>query len=127
MPRVYQHRINRLGEKITYAYEENGYWDKASKKYISKRKLIGKIDENGVLVPNGKGGRPRKEGIGSVQRNDPDTSSATSDNLNYKELYLQLLHNLSDSEKRIACLEKKVSNYHKLFSVIRENVNAFEE
>ena len=35
---------------ITYAYENTAYWDKEKKKSRSKRKLIGRVNENGEIV-----------------------------------------------------------------------------
>ncbi len=52
-------RDNRTG--IVYVYESHSYWDKEAKKYKAHRKLLGKLDENGKLVPTGKRGRPKKE------------------------------------------------------------------
>lgn len=37
---------------ITYAYENQSYWDKELKKSRSKRKLIGRVDkETGKIIP----------------------------------------------------------------------------
>lgn len=39
---------------VTYVYESESYWDKEKKQPRSKRKLIGKIDEQtGEIVPTG--------------------------------------------------------------------------
>ena len=48
---------------VTYVYESESYWDKEKKQPRSKRKLIGKIDEQtGEIVPtSGRKGRKRKE------------------------------------------------------------------
>ena len=46
---------------ITYVYESESYWDKEKKQPRNRRTLIGKLDENGEIVPTGKRGRPRKE------------------------------------------------------------------
>lgn len=45
----------------TYVYESQYYYDKDKKQSRSKRKLIGKIDEEtGQIVPTGKRGRKKK-------------------------------------------------------------------
>lgn len=49
---------NRTG--ITYCYESESYWDKDAKMPKSHRKLIGKLDENGNIVPTGPRGRRKK-------------------------------------------------------------------
>ena len=133
MSLIYQHRIDRFGSKITYAYEENGYWDKDQKKYISKRRLIGRLDENGLIVPTGKGGRPRKEDS-TCRDNSPSSSSSTEEMEEYKSRYLQVLQNLSNSEDRIndltqqvAKLEKSLVRYQTLFSTIKENILSFKD
>ena len=44
---VYQ-KDKRSG--ITYAYENIAYWDKEKKQSRSKRKLIGRVNENGKII-----------------------------------------------------------------------------
>ena len=51
----------------TYVYESESYWDKEKKQPRSRRKLIGKLDENGEVIPTGKSGR--KKGS-SAQKED---------------------------------------------------------
>lgn len=46
---------------ITYVYESESYWDPEKKQPRNNRKLIGKLDENGNIVPTGNRGRKRKE------------------------------------------------------------------
>lgn len=43
--------------KRTYVYESTSYWDKEKKAPRSKRKLLGRLGENGEIVPT----RPRKK------------------------------------------------------------------
>ena len=43
----------------TYVYESESYWDKEKKQPRSRRKLIGKLDENGDVIPTGKSGRKK--------------------------------------------------------------------
>ena len=44
----------------TYIYESESYWDKEKKQPRSRRKLIGKLDEEtGEIVPTGKSGRKK--------------------------------------------------------------------
>jgi len=44
---------------ITYAYESISYWDKEKKQSRAKRKLIGRVNDNGEIVPTD--GRCRKD------------------------------------------------------------------
>ena len=45
---------------ITYVYESESYWDPEKKQPRNNRKLIGKLDEAGNIVPTGGRGRKRK-------------------------------------------------------------------
>ena len=53
-------KIKNKTTGITYVYESESYWDKEKKQPRNHRTLIGKLDENGEIVPTGKRGRPRK-------------------------------------------------------------------
>lgn len=44
-----------------YVYESESYWDKEKGQPRNKRKLIGKLDEDGNIVPTEKSGRKKKE------------------------------------------------------------------
>ncbi len=48
---------------ITYVYESESYWDPEKKQPRNHRKLIGKLDEGGNIVPTGSRGRKRKGDI----------------------------------------------------------------
>lgn len=46
-----------------YVYESESYWDKEKKQPRSRRKLIGKLDEEtGGIIPTGKSGRKKGDG-----------------------------------------------------------------
>ena len=46
-----------------YAYETTYVWDESRQKKIQKKRCIGQYDpETDEIIPNGKRGRPRKEG-----------------------------------------------------------------
>ena len=55
---IYQ-KDKRIG--ITYAYESVSYWDKKKKQSRSKRKLIGRVKEDGTIVPTDGRGHRKKE------------------------------------------------------------------
>jgi hypothetical protein len=46
---------------ITYVYESESYWDPEKKQPRNRRKLIGKLDDDGNIIPTGSRGRKRKE------------------------------------------------------------------
>lgn len=53
------HVKSKDGRRV-YVYESTSYWDKEKKAPRSKRKLLGRLDENGNIVPTGRPGRPKK-------------------------------------------------------------------
>jgi hypothetical protein len=55
---IVKHKDKRSG--VVYVYESESFWDKEKKQPRSKRKLIGKIDEEtGEIIPTGKSGRKK--------------------------------------------------------------------
>lgn len=90
---------------IVYVYASESYWDKEAKKKKERRKLIGKMDENGNVIPtNGKPGRPKK------QRENPesqpqDESSLQKEMQQMKESYE---HRLQAQAEKIAELESRI-------------------
>lgn len=48
---------------IIYVYESVSYWDPEKRQPRNKRKLIGKLDENGDIVPTGNVGRKKKKTV----------------------------------------------------------------
>ena len=91
----YSKSYNRQND-TTYVYEviEN-YWDKEAKKPRSRRRLIGKIDPaTGEIVPT----RSRKK-VGETGSED------------YKKLYESAEKEIELRDKRIAELEKMISEY----------------
>lgn len=56
---IIKHKDKRTG--VTYVYESESYWDKEKKQPRSRRKLIGKIDEEtGEIIPTGKSRRKKE-------------------------------------------------------------------
>ena len=59
---------------IVYVYSSQSYWDKETKTKKAHRKLIGKLDENGNLVPTkGTPGRNKKQ---TTDRRPSDSNSS---------------------------------------------------
>jgi len=57
---IIKHKDKRTG--ITYVYESESYWDKEKQQPRSKRKLIGKLDEEtGEVVPTDGRGKKRTD------------------------------------------------------------------
>ncbi len=56
-----------------YIYESESYWDKEKKQPRSRRKLIGKLDEEtGEVIPTGKRGRKKPSDKESGKNNSPE-------------------------------------------------------
>ena len=63
MAAIIHQRDKRSG--ITYAYESISYWDKEKKQSRAKRKLIGRVNDNGDIVPtDGRGRKDKKHECG---------------------------------------------------------------
>lgn len=95
---------------ITYVYDvyEN-YWDKKKKKYVQKRKLIGKIDpETGEVVPT----RSRKK----------TTASIPAGSVDYESLYRQAAAELEQKDLQISLLQTQVSQLKKQLASITDSV-----
>ena len=88
---------------VTYVYESESYWDKEKKQPRSKRKLIGKIDEQtGEIVPtSGRKGRKRKE-LTQI----PQTAGTDGNTLN--ALCAEQAEELRRKEEEISALKKQI-------------------
>ena len=90
---------------IVYVYSSESYWDKEAKKKRERRKLIGKMDENGNMIPtNGKPGRPKK------QKEEPSTKAHDEDSLQQEMQQMKESYErrLQAQAERIAELESRV-------------------
>lgn len=57
----------------TYVYESESYWDKEKKQPRSRRKLIGKLDEEtGEIIPTGKSGRKKGSSRKQEENDSPE-------------------------------------------------------
>ena len=69
----------KLKDKRTgtiYVYESESYWDKEKKQPRSRRKLIGKLDEEtGDIIPTGKSGRKKDPDQKMVFANQEENGS----------------------------------------------------
>ena len=90
---------------IVYVYSSESYWDKEAKKKRERRKLIGKMDENGNVIPtNGKPGRPKK------QKEEPATQTKDESSLQreMQEMKESYERRLQAQAEKIAELETRV-------------------
>ena len=89
---------------ITYVYESESYWDPDKKQPRNHRKLIGKLDEEGNIVPTGSRGRKKKE------ESTGNTVSESEDLLSYyrdRSRELETRNALLEEENRKLKKEKK--------------------
>ena len=96
--------IKKLNKQtgVTYVYESESYWDKEKKQPRSRRKLIGKIDEEtGEIVPTGgRGNRKKRELTDIPEKLSPDSNLGT--------LCMEQAEQIRNDEKEIAALKKQV-------------------
>jgi hypothetical protein len=59
---------------ITYAYESISYWDKEKKQSRAKRRLIGRVNNDGDIIPTDGRGRKNKKVESKPSINKPDTT-----------------------------------------------------
>lgn len=112
--------IRKLNKQtgITYVYESESYWDKEKKQPRSRRKLIGKIDqETGEIVPTG--GRGKKKKADGPEIISSDSSMAAL----CREQAEQLRQNeteISGLKKQVMELTLSVNEYKRRMSKIGE-------
>ena len=92
-----RHYDKRTG--TTYVYESRGYYDREAHKTKHRRRLIGKLNENGEVVPTGKRGRPRK---------NPEPDNPDQDSAYYKNLYETCRKECLEKDMRISELEDQL-------------------
>ena len=96
--------IKKLNKQtgVTYVYESESYWDKEKKQPRSRRKLIGKIDEEtGEIVPTGARGNRKKRNLTELPEN-------VSSDRDLEIFCAQQAEQLRQNEAEIAALKKQV-------------------
>ncbi len=96
--------IKKLNKQtgITYVYESESYWDKEKKQPRSRRKLIGRIDEEtGEIVPTGGKGRSKNKKLTDIPETFPTDSSL-------KTLCQEQAEQLRQNDAEISALKKQV-------------------
>lgn len=83
----------------TYVFESESFWDSEKKQSRSKRRCIGKLDEEtGEIVPTGKRGRKKKE--------NPQLAEITG---TAEEKIAHLSKLVDEQERKLAQLESRIS------------------
>lgn len=95
----------------TYLYESTSYYDAEKKQSRSKRKLLGKIDEEtGELVPTGKRGRKKQDTQApkSGKKKSEKDSGNPSENSTASDIEKEFSDRIETQEKEIILLKKRI-------------------
>jgi len=106
---VYQ-KDKRSG--LTYVYESESWWDKEKRQSRSKRRLIGRLDEEtGTVIPTDGRCKKNKENPITLAEEPPKKviSSEPITNEDYKKLY-------EKEQRKCKKMEKELEKYKKLFN-----------
>ena len=92
---------------ITYVYESESYWDPEKKQPRNHRKLIGKLDEEGNVVPTGSRGRKRKDSPEQTPSNQKRTDELTSSLTYYQKRSREMETQNALLQEQVRKLEKE--------------------
>ena len=95
-----------------YVYESESYCDKEKKAPRNRRKLIGKLDENGNIIPTG-----RKK---TATAKDGEAEK----NQNYEELYNSCVRDLKEKDRKITEL---IIENERLSSQLKKDQKIFQQ
>jgi len=115
--------IKKLNKQtgVTYVYESESYWDKEKKQPRSRRKLIGKIDEEtGEIVPTGGRGRSKKKKAADISGTLPPGSDLETLCLEQADQLRQNDAEISALKKQVMELTLSVNEYKRRLSKIEE-------
>ncbi len=106
---------------VTYVYESESYWDKEKKQPRSRRKLIGKIDEEtGEIVPTGGRGNHKKRELADIPENlFPDR--------NLEALCMEQAEQIRQDEAEITALKKQVMELTLSVNEYKRRLSKIEE
>ena len=106
---------------VTYVYESESYWDKEKKQPRSRRKLIGKIDEEtGEIVPTGGRGNRKKRNLIDIPEN-------LSSGRNLEALCVEQAEQLRQGEREITALKKQVMELTLAVGEYKRRLSKIEE
>ena len=103
---------------ITYVYESESYWDKEKKQPRSRRKLIGKLDdETGEIIPTGRKNPNQQERSGPELTPSTETAGNTA----------MLRQDLREMEKEIDRLKARSRALEAENKVLRDTLETIRE
>ncbi|MBQ1347942.1 MAG: hypothetical protein IIY58_01095 [Aeriscardovia sp.] len=137
---------------ITYVYESISYWDPLKKVHAAHRTLIGKLDENGKIVPTRHTSRIKltpeqkqaawkakraalvnatseEENHDSLDAKNPAPNKGNEpEDANYKQLYEELLESYAELEKQVHLLKQESQRQRDFISgELAKQEEAFDE
>lgn len=92
---------------ITYVYESESYWDPEKKQPRNRRKLIGKLDANGNIVPTGKRGRTKSVPSELTREEKKELINSRDEADIYREKMITAEAEAAELRARITVLEKE--------------------
>ena len=98
---------------ITYVYESFSYWDKELKQPRSKRKLIGKRDDAGNIIPTG--GRGRRKTAENAVSSHSDTE--------YRNRYEECLQLMQEKDATILALKQQLAEAQRENHMLRHAIS----
>ena len=102
------HQINKKTGTV-YVYEQVSKWVPELHQPRAHRKLIGKLDATGKVVPTGPVGRPRKR---TVTEGDADKVESSLSNPEVLKLLSSLQDSMKSIQSRLDSLETELSVLH---------------
>lgn len=115
--------IKKLNKQtgVTYVYESESYWDKEKKQPRSRRRLIGKIDEEtGEIVPTGRRGNRKKRDLTDI----PETLSPDRD---LEAFCMEQAEQIRQDEAEITVLKKQVMELTLSVNEYKRRLSKIEE
>ncbi|MBR1709557.1 MAG: hypothetical protein IJ719_12125 [Clostridia bacterium] len=114
---------------VVYVYSSHSYWDKESKTKKAKRKLIGKLDESGNVVPtNGRPGRMKKQPPGDKNAPAPVVPPVPNIALDYESQIRAQEKQIRDLENKVQCLMQEkntlINSMDQLLSKFRSTIES---
>ena len=106
---------------ITYVYESESYWDPDKKQPRNHRTLIGKLDDEGNIIPTGSRGRKRKDS--NLQDMNELTEEMESSLTYYQDQCRELETKNIVLQEQIRKLEKEKSE---LLSTLRNVLDKYQ-
>lgn len=101
---------------ITYAYESHSYWDKDAKAPRTRRVYLGRVDENGNIIPKK-----------NKSSSDSDGNQSTTDTTDYKRLCEKLSTQNSVLQAKVDSLEASLSAAQKALTRLYKLLDSQKE